>query len=120
MNTRKFLLWSIPLYFLVGCTAYAGPRGVVGVTPVASVRVVAPVRLRVSLPPPVPPGRVLVRPARPRGGYVWRTGHWVHAADRYSWVAGAWVRPPRGKKTWTSGYWRRQKRGGIWISGYWS
>ena len=57
MNTRKFLLWAIPLYFLVGCTAYAGPRGVVGVTPVASVRVAVPVRLRVSLPPPVAPGR---------------------------------------------------------------
>lgn len=71
-------------------------------------------------PPPMPrPVRVGVVGYAPGPNYVWVDGYHDWRGNRYVWVPGAWVRPPRAKAVWAPG--RFTPRGGnhVWISGHW-
>lgn len=113
--------------FITACSAYAATRGVVAVA------------VRHPAPPPIRARVVVAKPVRPGTGYVWVAGHHVWrpgrprpdapgrsarrasgsgaAQARYVWVAGKWVKPPRGKTVWVAA--RYDKKRGVFIAGYW-
>jgi hypothetical protein len=77
----------------------------------------AATRVYVRVAPPVE--IVETRPAAPHRGWVWRPGYhrWVH--NRYEWVRGGWVKPPRGRSAWVPGHWDHERRGYFWVPGHW-
>jgi hypothetical protein len=70
---------------------------------------VAQTVVRIAPPPPV---RVGVVGHAPRRGCVWVGGYQRWTGNRYVWVAGKWVRPPRAGAVWVSPPWRVS---GVWI-----
>ena len=68
-------------------------------------------------PPPPPPHEAMVRGSH--GGRVWVPGYYRWTGNRYRWVEGRWMRPPRHGQVWVPGY-RAPRRGGyVWVEGYW-
>jgi hypothetical protein len=65
-----------------------------------------------------PPMRREGRPRSPGPEYVWVPGNWAWN-DRWIWVEGEWVVPPRDGAVWQSGYWTRSRRGYVWVQGRW-
>lgn len=55
----------------------------------------------------------------PGPGYVWTNGYWNYGSNRWNWVDGRWLRPPRGRSTWVSPEWRHDGRGYRFRRGYW-
>lgn len=52
-------------------------------------------------------------------GRVWIPGYQRWSGNRYRWVEGRWVKPPRHGQVWVQGH-RAPRRGGyVWIEGYW-
>jgi len=52
-------------------------------------------------------------------GRVWVPGYDRWRGDRYRWVEGRWMKPPRHGQVWVPGY-RAPRRGGyVWVEGYW-
>ena len=68
----------------------------------------APPAPRVETPPP-PPG--------PR--MVWTTGHWAWEHDKYNWMAGKYIEPPREHASWVAGRWIERPNGWVWEEGRW-
>ncbi len=68
---------------------------------------------------PPPPLRAEVYGRAPGGGYVWTGGYWRYAGNRYDWVDGRWVQPPRGRARWERGRWDHDRRGYRWRDGRW-
>lgn len=58
----------------------------------------------IPVPYPPPPARVEVVPDAPHSRSVWIDGEWSWQGDRWLWVRGRWVDPPRSAKysPWTS------------------
>ncbi len=93
----------LALLFVVGSTAFAGPRFFfgVGVGP-AYVAAPAPAVAYVAAPGP---------------GYAWVSGYSYPVGPRFGWQAGYWARPPYPHAVWVGpryygghyyrGYWRR-------------
>src|SRR5581483_1220079 len=79
--------------------------------------------LNIGIPAPVrvyeaPPPRVVERVAvAPAPGYVWVPGHYTLIENRWVWLAGAWVMPPRPDAYWVEGRWMPENR--QWIEGHW-
>ena len=73
-------------------------------------------RVPVAPPPPMARGYV---PATPGVGFVWVDGYYDWRGGRHQWVAGRWMRPPRGRAVWVPGGWVQSPRGYHWRSGYW-
>ena len=71
----------------------------------------------VAVPPPA--AVVEVRPAVPFYGAVWIDGYYQHSHNRYHWVPGRYVRPPRPRAAWKPGHWQHNRRGWKWHKGYW-
>ena len=68
-------------------------------------------------PPPPPPREAMVRGSH--GGRVWVPGYYRWTGNRYRWVEGRWMKPPRHGQVWVPGY-RAPRRGGyVWVEGYW-
>jgi len=55
----------------------------------------------------------------PGPGYVWTNGYWAWRGNRYDWMDGRWVRPPRGRHAWVDGDWRREGSGWRYREGHW-
>jgi hypothetical protein len=99
----------LALLFLVGSSAFAGPRFFFGVG-------VGPGYGYYAAPPPPPPAVAYVAPA-PGPGYSWVAGYYAPVGARYAWNAGYWARPPYPHAAWVgpryfggryyAGYWRR-------------
>ena len=68
------------------------------------------------LPPP-PPREAMVERAHAR--LVWVPGYYRWTGNRYRWVAGRWVMPPRHGMVWVEGYRAPRGRGYVWVEGYW-
>jgi hypothetical protein len=73
------------------------------------------VYVRVGPPAPVYETRVVA----PGAGYVWVEGYHRYSGNRYEWVPGHWVRPPRPHAVWVPGHWDHDNRGYFWIEGRW-
>lgn len=71
-----------------------------------------------STPPPAIPG--YDQPGSPGSGFLWTPGYWAWAKGDYTWVPGAWVRPPRVGLLWTPGYWRWIDGVYGFIPGFWA
>ena len=87
-----------------------------GVTPAA-----AQVSFGFSLggPTPPPPPRVVVRPAPPRAGVIWREGHYGWRNGAYVWIEGEYMEPPYTTAAWIPGHWILRDGRNIWIEGHW-
>ena len=81
-----------------------------------SVITLAQVVVRTAPPPPVHVG-VIGR--SPGAGYVWTEGYHRWNGNRYVWVPGHWVRPPRVGAVWVAPAWTRQGGGWVFREGYW-
>ena len=75
------------------------------------------VGMRVGPPPPVPVNAY--RGAAPGSGYVWTEGFWDLRGNRWHWVDGRWMRPPRPHAAWVSGYWASRSGRYYWHAGHW-
>jgi hypothetical protein len=67
-------------------------------------------------PPPLPDDE---QPPCAVADDIWTPGHWVWVAQRYYWIAGAWVRPPRPGLLWTPGYWSVVGGAFVFHAGFW-
>ena len=87
-----------------------------GVTPAS-----AQVNFGFSLggPAPPPPPRVIVRPAAPHAGLIWREGHYGWRNGAYVWIDGDWLDPPYERAAWIPGHWIDRDGRHIWIEGHW-
>jgi len=59
-----------------------------------------------------------VRPIAPGSDYVWISGDWIWAGNRYEWQEGHWVRP-RAHRIWVGGQWESARGGWRWRRGHW-
>ncbi len=68
-----------------------------------------------------PPVRVERRPPLPpeHRDWVWRAGYHRWDGQRYVWVPGEYVAPPRPHAVWIPGRWVRRGGGYVWIEGRW-
>jgi hypothetical protein len=80
-----------------------------------------------AVPPPFARGEVvaLVAPGAPNPGFVWVPSHynWDPAGQRYVWLTGQYVQPPRIGAQWVNGNWQLagsqiQPRW-VWVDGRW-
>src|SRR6478609_5441134 len=71
-----------------------------------------------SVPPPPPPRHGVVGYA-PGPGYVWADGFYDLRGNRWVWVPGYWVRPPRPRAVWVRPYWEPRGRGYYFHRGRW-
>ncbi len=69
---------------------------------------------------PARPKVLVVKPADPRPGYLWRTGYWRWHKNKhqYIWVKASWVKENPGHH-WTAGYWKKNSHGHVWVAGHW-
>jgi hypothetical protein len=67
-----------------------------------------------------PPTAQAESPAeRPSSRHVWVAGYWAWHNQRYTWVPGQWVVPPRDDVTWVPPRWERESNGYRFYDGYW-
>ncbi len=68
---------------------------------------------------PPPPQRYGAMGYAPGPGYVWADGYYNRVGNRWAWVGGSWMRPPRGRSAWVHPEWRQEH--GRWRlhRGYW-
>lgn len=59
------------------------------------------------------------RPPPPRPGWVWQAGYHRWDGNRYVWVPGAYVAPPRPHAYWVPGRWDHRGGGWYWREGHW-
>ena len=70
--------------------------------------------------PTAPPeAKVIVRPAMPHTGMIWREGHYMWRDGHYVWMNGEWLEPPFATATWMPGHWVFHDGRNIWIEGHW-
>jgi hypothetical protein len=76
-------------------------------------------QISIRIGPPRPPREVI--PARPYGhrDWVWHAGYHRWDGQRYVWVPGTYVAPPRRGARWVPGHWRNTPRGWVWREGHW-
>lgn len=75
----------------------------------------APAPVIVHRAPPV--RRVEVRTVAPGPGYVWVAGHYTRAGNRWIWMSGMWVVPPRPDAYWVDAAWNPGSH--QWIEAHW-
>jgi hypothetical protein len=68
-------------------------------------------------PPPAP--RVETPPPPPGPRMVWTPGHWTWERDKYVWLGGKYVEPPREHAAWVAGRWVQRPNGWLWEEGRW-
>src|SRR5215467_3218484 len=73
----------------------------------------------VRVPPPPPPRNAGMAGKPPHPGYVWTTGYQRWDGQRYRWVPGRWVRPPRGGAVWVPPRWVPRGNGWVFYPGHW-
>jgi hypothetical protein len=100
----------LALLFLIGSSAFAGPRFFVGFG-------VGPAYGYYAAPPPPPPPAVAYVAPAPGPNFAWIGGYWYPYGGRYAWHAGYWAPRPYYGARWVApryyghyyygGYWRR-------------
>lgn len=67
-----------------------------------------------------PPAPIVERPGPPpRTGFVWVGGYHRWNGQRYVWVPGRWVRPPRPHAVWVPAHWVPRRGGYVFVRGHW-
>ena len=70
-------------------------------------------------PTPPPEAKVVVKPAMPHPGMVWREGHYTWHDGKYVWMNGEWMDAPFATASWVPGHWVFHDGHNIWIEGHW-
>jgi hypothetical protein len=72
-------------------------------------------------PTPPPPVQVEVPPPPPAPGVAWVPGHWRWSpeAQRYVWLRGKFIEPPREHAEWVPGRFVERPDGWVWKEGRW-
>ncbi len=78
---------------------------------------VANAQIVVRIGPPAPV--VERRGPPPRAGFVWVGGYHRWGGQRYVWVPGRWMRPPRPRAVWVPGRWVHRRGGYVFVQGRW-
>jgi hypothetical protein len=68
---------------------------------------------------PPPPHREMRMMRAPSPYHVWMPGYYEWRGNRYKWVRGRWMRPPRGRMMYVPGYWMPYHGGYMYRNGYW-
>lgn len=92
---------AVSLSLLPAAAASAGVRG----------------RVYVRVGPPA--AHVEIRGVSPSRSHVWVGGYHRWTGSGFTWVAGAWMLPPRPHAVWVPGHWERAPRGYFWVEGRW-
>jgi hypothetical protein len=71
----------------------------------------------VTQAPPSPQQEVVT--ARPSSDHLWVGGYWTWRNNRYEWVAGHWVVPPRTGANWIPPRWEPEGGAYRFYEGYW-
>jgi WXXGXW repeat (2 copies) len=71
------------------------------------------------VPPPLPPPAYGGYRAAPGPGYVWTEGFYDLRGDRWVWVSGRYMRPPRPYSVWVPGRWEQNGHGWRFDQGHW-
>jgi WXXGXW repeat (2 copies) len=69
-----------------------------------------------------PPARVVEhRPPPPHEhpNWAWHAGYHRWDGNRYVWVPGTYVAPPRAHAVWVEGSWVHERGGYVWHEGHW-
>jgi hypothetical protein len=66
-----------------------------------------------------PPPRAEVMLVRPSPRHVWIGGYWHWQGNRYGWVRGHWMLPPREGAVWVAPHVEQRAGGRVFISGSW-
>jgi len=67
-----------------------------------------------------PPHPVYERRIPPPGpGYYWTPGYHRWDGNRYVWVGGRWVLPPRHHAHWERAHYVRRHGGWVFVEGHW-
>ena len=119
--------------FLGGCASEpeshvvsAPPPGAVVTQPQAPAPVVystpaaapgQPNTIVVTQAPPQPQQEMVT--ARPSSDHVWVGGYWTWRNNRYEWVPGHWVVPPRSGATWLPPRWETEGGAYRFYEGRW-
>ena len=96
---NKFLCTAVCTLFLTAGMAQAQ----------VVVRIGPPERPREVIPPPPPEHR----------DWAWHAGYHRWDGNRYVWVPGTYVAPPRPRARWVEGRWVRRGGGWVWMEGHW-
>jgi hypothetical protein len=100
---------SLLLASLCTATGFAGTRIGIGL----SFGAPAPIVVHRA-----PPARVVEQvTVAPGPGYAWVPGHYTWAGDRWIWMSGTWVVPPRPDARWVDGAWNPQNQ--QWVEAHW-
>jgi hypothetical protein len=68
---------------------------------------------------PMPPPREEVVIVRPSARHVWVAGYWHWEGNRYGWVRGHWMLPPREGVVWVAPRVEHRPGGNVFIGGFW-
>ena len=71
----------------------------------------------VTQAPPAPQQEMVT--ARPSSDHVWVGGYWTWRNNRYEWVPGHWVVPPRSGATWVPPRWETEGGAYRFYEGRW-
>lgn len=71
----------------------------------------------VTQAPPAPQTEMVT--ARPSSDHVWVGGYWTWRNNRYEWIPGHWVIPPRSGATWVPPRWEAEGGAYRFYEGRW-
>jgi hypothetical protein len=72
----------------------------------------------VKMAPPAPQSMAVVGSA-PGPKYVWIDGYYRWSGNRYVWVSGKWIVPPRAGAIWIAARWVPRDGSYVFIAGRW-
>ena len=81
---------------------------------------VANAQVVVRIGPPAHPHEVIPPPPHEHGDWAWHAGYHRWDGQRYVWVPGAYVAPPRPHAHWIPGHWDHRHGGYVWVEGRWA
>ena len=73
----------------------------------------------VRIGPPRRPHEVRPLPPAEHRDWVWHPGYHRWDGNRYVWVPGEYVAPPRPHAAWVPGHWAHRRGGYVWVEGHW-
>ena len=80
---------------------------------------IAQAQVVVRIGPPPRPYERIPPPPSVHPGWAWHGGYQRWDGNRYVWMPGAYVAPPRPRARWVNGHWARRRGGYVWIEGHW-
>ena len=93
------------------------PVAVASTTTTVPATATTPAIIIQQAPPAAQPEVVI---ARPSTRHMWVAGFWAWRDERYTWIPGQWVIPPRENAVWVAPRWVREGNAYRFYDGYWN